>query len=336
MRLNVREAAAEHLFRPLDRESGPGQRRRRPPSDHEIRVEAVQRDEYPQVLTRVDITHVVEGPVVHSISPNMGTIAGGSAVTIRGVRFAAGAAVTIGGRAATDVDVSDAGTIAAKTPAGVAAGPADVVVVVAVDDQPPAALLAKFGEDEIQFFTINLEGGSSQFHFCAFRQRENGFEDLTACPAGYRLPRAGAVRLADRGEQQIQIARDVGHGADGRSRVVDNRFLLDGDHRRQTEHEIHIRLCHLRDEALRIARQRFHVAALSLGIDRVECERGLAGTGHPGKDGDLPFGNAERDVLEVILASAANLDKLGHIPPFYDCLPGLERRAGKLGAMVLL
>jgi putative redox protein len=31
---------------------------------YEIRVEAVQRDEYPQVLTRVDVTHVVEGPVV--------------------------------------------------------------------------------------------------------------------------------------------------------------------------------------------------------------------------------------------------------------------------------
>jgi putative redox protein len=29
---------------------------------YEIRVEAVQRDEYPQVLTRVDVTHVVEGP----------------------------------------------------------------------------------------------------------------------------------------------------------------------------------------------------------------------------------------------------------------------------------
>ena len=31
---------------------------------YEIRVEANQRDEYPQVLTRVDVTHVVEGPNV--------------------------------------------------------------------------------------------------------------------------------------------------------------------------------------------------------------------------------------------------------------------------------
>jgi putative redox protein len=33
-------------------------------SRYEIRVEAIQRDEYPQVLIRADVTHVVEGPVV--------------------------------------------------------------------------------------------------------------------------------------------------------------------------------------------------------------------------------------------------------------------------------
>ncbi len=33
-------------------------------SRYEIRVEATQRDEYPQVLTRIDVTHEVEGPLV--------------------------------------------------------------------------------------------------------------------------------------------------------------------------------------------------------------------------------------------------------------------------------
>ena len=31
---------------------------------YEIRVEAIQRDEYPQILTRADVTHEVEGPGV--------------------------------------------------------------------------------------------------------------------------------------------------------------------------------------------------------------------------------------------------------------------------------
>jgi putative redox protein len=33
-------------------------------SRYEVRVEAVQRDEYPQVLTRVDVLHEVEGPAL--------------------------------------------------------------------------------------------------------------------------------------------------------------------------------------------------------------------------------------------------------------------------------
>lgn len=33
-------------------------------SGYEIRIEGLQRDEYPQVLMRIDVTHVVEGPVV--------------------------------------------------------------------------------------------------------------------------------------------------------------------------------------------------------------------------------------------------------------------------------
>jgi putative redox protein len=33
-------------------------------SRYEVRVEAIQRDEYPQILVRADVTHEVEGPAV--------------------------------------------------------------------------------------------------------------------------------------------------------------------------------------------------------------------------------------------------------------------------------
>jgi putative redox protein len=39
-------------------------KKRQQVSRYEIRVEAIQRDEYPQVLVRADVIHVVEGPVV--------------------------------------------------------------------------------------------------------------------------------------------------------------------------------------------------------------------------------------------------------------------------------
>src|SRR5580765_7737648 len=66
-------------------------------------------------------------PSVSSISPSSGTTAGGTAVTITGSAFVSGATVTIGGTAATGVNVGSATSIAATTPAH-AAGGTDVVV----------------------------------------------------------------------------------------------------------------------------------------------------------------------------------------------------------------
>jgi len=66
-------------------------------------------------------------PTVTSISPNTGTTAGGTLVTITGTNFVAGATVTIGGAAATNVNVANATTITAVTPAH-AAGIVNVVV----------------------------------------------------------------------------------------------------------------------------------------------------------------------------------------------------------------
>jgi hypothetical protein len=72
------------------------------------------------------------GPVVelaiHSVTPSAGPATGGTEVTIRGTGFAAGAAITIGGRAATEVNVRGSDVVMARTPSSVVAGPVDVVV----------------------------------------------------------------------------------------------------------------------------------------------------------------------------------------------------------------
>ncbi|HEV2397944.1 MAG TPA: IPT/TIG domain-containing protein [Candidatus Sulfotelmatobacter sp.] len=73
-------------------------------------------------------TYVVV-PTVTSVSPNSGTTAGGTAVTITGTNFAAGATVTFGGTAATGVTVVNSTTITATTPAH-AAGAVAVAVTV--------------------------------------------------------------------------------------------------------------------------------------------------------------------------------------------------------------
>jgi hypothetical protein len=64
---------------------------------------------------------------VSSVTPNSGSTNGGTGVTITGTNFAAGATVTLGGTAATNVNVGSSTSITATTPAH-AAGAVDVVV----------------------------------------------------------------------------------------------------------------------------------------------------------------------------------------------------------------
>jgi hypothetical protein len=82
----------------------------------------------------------IQGPVVSGITPNSGTTAGGTAVTITGAAFAAPATVTLGGTAATGVNVVNSTTLTATTPAH-AAGAVNVVVTVPLG---PATLASGF------------------------------------------------------------------------------------------------------------------------------------------------------------------------------------------------
>jgi hypothetical protein len=75
----------------------------------------------------VCITPQSSPPAVTGISPNHGSTAGGTPVTISGSNFQSGATVTIGGVAATSVSLVNSSTITAVTGAH-ATGAADVVV----------------------------------------------------------------------------------------------------------------------------------------------------------------------------------------------------------------
>jgi hypothetical protein len=66
-------------------------------------------------------------PSVTAIAPASGTTAGGTPITITGTNFVSGATVTIGGTAATGVNVASSTSITATTPAHTA-GAVDVVV----------------------------------------------------------------------------------------------------------------------------------------------------------------------------------------------------------------
>jgi hypothetical protein len=80
---------------------------------------------------------------------------------------------------------------------------------------------------------------------------------------------------------------------------------------------IHVGLSHYVKELAGIGRQALDIAALSLGIDRIKGEAGLARTGKPGNHNQLVARNVHVDVLEVVFARTAHGDcpEFGHERP---------------------
>ena len=186
----------------------------------------------------------------------------------------------------------------------------------AVDDQPAAALLPHLGEDEIQILAVDLEDRRPQLDLGAFGKREHRFEDLARGAAGHGLAGARAVGLADRREEQVEVARDVGHRPDGRTGIAGDRLLLDRDHRGEAEDEIDVGLGDLRDEPLGERGERFHVAALPFGVDRVERQARLARAGQAGDDDQRVARDLQRDVLQVVNAGALDADRGPRLLPW--------------------
>ena len=122
---------------------------------------------------------------------------------------------------------------------------------------------------------------------------------------------AGRRRIghADPRPQQAHVVVDLGHRADRRARVARGRLLLDRDRRRQALDQIDIGLLHQLEELPGIGRQALDIAALALGIDRVEGERRLARARQAGDHHQAVARQVDVDVLEIVLARAADGDE---------------------------
>ena len=142
----------------------------------------------------------------------------------------------------------------------------------------------------------------------ALGQRQHLLDDLLGRLAGDLAAALGAVRMADAGVQQPQVVVGLGDRADGRSRVSGGGLLIDRDRRRQPVDRVDVGLVHLPEELAGIRRQRLHVAALTLGIQRVEGKRRLARPRQPGDHDQAVARERHRDVLEIVLPGAPDDD----------------------------
>ena len=148
----------------------------------------------------------------------------------------------------------------------------------------------------------------------SLRQREDLLDDLVEALARDRAPADGAVRPADARVQQAQVVVDLGHRADRRARVARGRLLVDRDRRREPVDRVDVGLLHHLQELARVGGERLDVAALPLGVDRVERERRLAGARQARDADERVARQPHRDVLQIVLPGAVD-DELfdGHM-----------------------
>ncbi len=118
----------------------------------------------------------------------------------------------------------------------------------------------------------------------------------------------GRIGHADAGEQKPQVVVDLGDGADRGARVLRGRLLLDGNGRRQPVDVVDVGLLHHLQELARVGGQALHVAALALGVNGVEGEARLSRTRQPGEHHQRVARDFQVDVLQVVLARAADVD----------------------------
>ena len=89
------------------------------------------------------------------------------------------------------------------------------------------------------------------------------------------LAAAAAEKPPGAREKELQVVVQLGHRADRRARGAHRVGLVDGDGRRDALDRVDLRLVHAVEELSRVGAEGLDVAALALGIERVEDERRL-------------------------------------------------------------
>ena len=178
----------------------------------------------------------------------------------------------------------------------------------AVDFDALIAALHEFGEFLAVLAFAAAHDRRQEINPRAFGQRQDAVDHLRDGLALDRQTRRRRIGHADAGPEQPHIIVDFGDGAHRRARIARGGFLLDGNGRRQAVDLIDVRLLHHFQELPCVSGKAFDIAALALGIDRIEGERGLARSGQAGEDHKLVARNVEIDVFEIVLARAADGD----------------------------
>ena len=145
----------------------------------------------------------------------------------------------------------------------------------AVDPHADEAGLAHILEHRLELAFAALDQRRQDHDPRALGHVEHRVDDLLGRLLLNRPMALRTMRPARARKEQAQIVVDLGDRADRRTRVVAGALLVDRDGRRQARDVLDVGLVHLAQELARVRRQRFDIASLALGINRVKRQRRL-------------------------------------------------------------
>ena len=116
------------------------------------------------------------------------------------------------------------------------------------------------------------------------------------------------VVLAESGNQQPEVAVEVGKGTDGRPGIAEMIALGEGDYGSKPGDMIDLGPTQFIEVLAGIGREGFEMAALTFTRENIKDKRGLPRTGQTGNCDELPMGQVKIDVLEVVFVSTPDSD----------------------------
>mmetsp|Transcript_18094 Transcript_18094/g.27953 ORF Transcript_18094/g.27953 Transcript_18094/m.27953 type:complete len:451 (-) Transcript_18094:1723-3075(-) len=180
----------------------------------------------------------------------------------------------------------------------------------AVHLDPLKALLAQFGELFAVLALAVADDRGQQIGARALFHRHDPVDHVLHLLRLNGLAGGRGVWRARPRIEQAHIVIDFGNRTHGGARVLGRRFLLNRNGGAEARNVIHIGLLHHIKELPRIGAQRFDIAPLPFGIDRIKGQRRLARPRKPSDHNQLVAGNIHINGFQVMLARAAHLDIL--------------------------
>ena len=134
---------------------------------------------------------------------------------------------------------------------------------------------------------------------------------VSGAVVAHRLRGLAVEQVGAAGEQQLQVIVQLGHRADRAAAGAHRVGLVDRDGRRYAVDAVDRRAVHAIEKLPRIGAEGLDIAPLALGIQGVENQARLARPARAGDDRHLAGADVQVEILQVVLAGAADADEAG-------------------------